>query len=353
MEMMKMIIVVMKIMILFIMMLTVMMILMMVMIMIVMIMMIIISIIMIIIMIMLVMMIMIDIVIIMMSMKTISAIIIFFQVSNLLSKRTMEALRSYRTSLCWTTTYMNTYKDPHGEKRANAKKRTKTNVNSSQVNRPANESKSSKDHDIAKERTRRSSDVACVKKPRICGYCYKRKGKISGIKIENENRKMDCSTLPKEIGRNVLPSKNEEMQKRVTWPVAQKDMRGSKPTNTDITIGGYNDRLKCPVLSSPFCKCDVKSQALKESMRKANALARRRAASFDKRNFTTISVFHLLKHDPVAAQRQLFHKDRTSDTFMKKPYCSDWNIDYRSDAVRQFYEKFPEGTPVLNNYSKT
>ena len=285
----------------------------------------------------------------------------------ILSLATSETLASVNKSIYCTTTYMSSYKDPFSVKKSSLKSGIKKDSNTKRVrfsddvakyrstppenalleveNINSNDGSNATESDTEQSKNdsaRENVDEIC----RFCGKSKRRPVKLKYLDVDGNTRTFASSMFKKD---NLLSSSTAlRIQNRASWPTRNNGLDDKRPNYPRIIIKGYNDKPKCPILSSEFCECD-KFPHLRESILKAEALAKRRAASFARRNYTTISVFHLLKHEPSGAEGRIPKRDHSSDTITKEPRISEWNRDYKSDANRKFYERFPDGVPDLRD----
>ena len=273
----------------------------------------------------------------------------------------MEALTSLHKKVCWTTTYMRSYSDPYSPKKltgtstdvSNSKKVTfsdhvehfdSTSDENEQLDKipdEMNQNEASVKEDV-EQASATSCDENIADDEKICRFCCKKIRKIADVKFLKENGKMERSALSSGNGENSTPSIHYPNQKRVAWPVQNKNFLGLKPNYPKLIINGYNDKPRCQKISSLFCTCE-QSPELKQSILKEEFVRRRRASSFARRNHTTISVFHLLKYDAPGAQRILQQNPPASDTILKQPHIDGWDPDYKSNAIREFQGRFPVG----------
>ena len=248
-----------------------------------------------------------------------------------LSGNTVAALASANKNYCWTTTYTSSYTKPpvvsrsklvgNKEKKAALNPMTFNN-NSKNIKKPAQENK---DRDTAKI----SKTVAAVSEPirqvpaascaeeracaqKLCRFCCQKKRPKAEARCPTGQRGMECPVPSGKADSNLIQAPELRTQRRLTWPVGSEPFQEVTPAYPKIIIKGYNDKPYCPTLPSCFCRCDRFPQ-LKNSKLKAEFLAKRRSSSFNRRNWTTISVFNALKHDPKTVQEQLLSKGPISN----------------------------------------
>ena len=243
-----------------------------------------------------------------------------------LSGNTLAALASANKNYCWTTTYTSSYTKPpavsrsklvgNREKKAALNPRTYSN-NTKSSKKPAQENKDRNTTKISKAVTAVSECIkqapaassieerACAQE--ICRFCCQKKKPKAGLKCPTGHGDVDCSVPASKTDSNLIQSPELRTQRRLTWPVGSEPFQEAKPAYPKIIIKGYNDKPYYPTLSSSFCRCDRFPQ-LKTSKLKAEFLAKRRSSNFNKRNWSTISVFNALKHDPKTVQEQLLSK---------------------------------------------
>lgn len=264
-----------------------------------------------------------------------------------------ETLASVNISIYGTTTYMSSFKDPVSVKKPDDIREPKKKLISKRVRfsekvekvesiPPENEvldNESEVDEITApKEETGTQNDAVgrgSVNKDETCQICGKIKVKKGQLNILGAREDVTgySSSFPddrpaqKRAARHTVRNKTKEHA--YSYP---KMFMNARPKR----------------LSNVYCECE-KYQHLKDSLLKAEAVARRRAESFARRNFTTISVFHLLKNEANAAKKQQFRRRGNHETITKEPRINEWNRDYKSDANRRFHVNFPQGAPDLRD----
>ena len=282
----------------------------------------------------------------------------------ILSENTMEALASFHKNVCWTTTYMRNYCDPHTAKIQDLSETSSDGPSSKHVTfsdlvehldstsheneeLDKTQDKISDNEASAKEDVEQASAVSCDENiaddEKICRFCCKKIRKIGDVKFLRENGKLEPSALSNVIeDKSAISTSDFPTQKRLAWPIDNRNLRDLKPNYPKLIINGYNDKRNCQKISSLFCRCE-QYPGLKESILREEAVAKRRSSSFAKRNHTTISVFRLLKYDADAAQGKLRQKPRASDTILNQPRIMGWDPGYKSEAIREFHGRYPEG----------
>eukprot|EP00794_Sanderia_malayensis_P012829 gene12829-14145_t len=111
-----------------------------------------------------------------------------------------------------------------------------------------------------------------------------------------------------------------------------------------------------------FCQCPEKQPQPKESKLKSEALLKRRAANYERRNYTTISVFHKLNQSGDNAEQHdagdtanLASSSKPVDDVIrdKKPRFQDWPRYYKAETHERFHQMFPETEPDLRDSRRT
>ena len=213
---------------------------------------------------------------------------------------------------------------------------------------------------IAEETSDGPKDTEVVDGVEVCRFCKKRKQTkielkdIDGLGKYMKASQNEASTSGKTLEREM--SCHDTMDdKWAEWPIGNKSAVETPPNYPKIIIQGYNDKPKVPTRFFVTCDCD-KFPQLKNSILKSEYITNRRASSFARRNYTTISVFHLLKHEgPSALGNAMNNKENEVkvSSQIRRESLDDPSLNMKSEARTRLHINFPEKHPDLRDSKRT
>lgn len=256
----------------------------------------------------------------------------------MLTERAKCALASTNRNLYNTTTYMSSYRDPlhfmHQSLQAQDDDQDSRSVQFSEhVNSFGVDHSQCVKHDRA-EAARAASTVKENNKPSVndvdnddIGACGECKRKLLDSQ-EKEKAVESCS--------NVGGRADDKGQKFSTLPNGDKNHKKQCSHHPRMTSTYLKARPKTRRKLTNNYECNQMPYS-KQSMLKAEAVARRRELSFARRNFSTISLHGLLQREPKGARKQ----QDVNKIISKESRVRDWNRDFKSVAIKKFHRLFP------------
>ena len=213
---------------------------------------------------------------------------------------------------------------------------------------------------IAEETSDGPKDTEIVDGVEVCRFCKKRKRTkielkdIDGLGKYMKASQNKASTSGKTLERE-MPCYDTMEDKWAEWPIGNKSAVETPPNYPKIIIQGYNDKPKVPTRFFVTCDCD-KFPQLKNSILKSEYITNRRASSFARRNYTSISVFHLLKHEgPSALGNVVNNKENEVKVSpqVRRESVDDPSLNMKSEARTRLHNNFPEKHPDLRDSKRT
>eukprot|EP00112_Aurelia_sp_Birch-Aquarium-sp1_P007793 Seg1851.5 transcript_id=Seg1851.5/GoldUCD/mRNA.D3Y31 product="hypothetical protein" protein_id=Seg1851.5/GoldUCD/D3Y31 len=211
---------------------------------------------------------------------------------------------------------------------------------------------------LAEETSDGPKDTVIVDGVEVCRFCSKRKQTrvelkdVDGLGIKAYQNKTIAGGKTLERKMSCYDTMED---KWAEWPVGNKSAVETPPNYPKIIIQGYNDKPKCPTRFFVACDCD-KFPQLKNSILKSEYITNRRASSFARRNYSTISVFHLLKHEGPSVLDTTVNNKESEVRVSSQPRrasLDDPSLNMKSDARARLHNNFPEELPDLRDTKRT
>ncbi len=188
----------------------------------------------------------------------------------------------------------------------------------------------------------------------FCQFCGKRKGHREEMKVLEENECLLNSSQNERIPHGDTLRKSPLSPNYSCRPLGLESIHHYPPNYRKLVIEGCNNRPRGPKRFFDICQCDEYPELI-ESVLKAEAMWKRKAANFKRRNFTTISVFHKLKQGennnnicPVKSEEKSCCQIARKKS-KKMPRWQNHPLNQKSKAHARFHEKFPELAPDLRD----
>ena len=284
------------------------------------------------------------------------------------SSQTLESLSLVNKNIYGTTTYMCSYQNPSGVKKSNLKRKSYRKVAQKHVTfnldvQCYDNSSPSAEERVSSFREKCSpppvdenreffsgtaKGIDGLEEDKVCRFCGKSKRKVVKLKYLDSNGKIVNVPVNQKSNWHREKMNSSSSQGWTSWPVGHTSLEEDRPNHPKIIIQGYSNRPKCSRRFSDVCECD-KFPQLRASVLKAEEISKRRAQSFARRNYTTISVFHLLKHDETAAAKQIELERGKIEIESKDLLYHKRTWSQKSDAHKRFHEIYPDVIPDLRD----